>query len=102
MKISSNLVSLIHAERTSVFIDLYPHFVFTTTHLQFESFSGISSRSSRESFQGPSMSAAATEGSLISVQFYPIPSASIPNGPGSESPKYVIHFLYQFLLCVGM
>ena len=50
---------------------------------------GMSCKSSPESIQGSSASTGATEGGLISVQFYPIPSAVIPNGPGSESPKYV-------------
>ncbi|KAL5541496.1 hypothetical protein UlMin_009206 [Ulmus minor] len=53
-------------------------------------FQGISSRSSPENFQGPPISGGATEGgSLISVQIYPNPSASISNGPGSESPNIV-------------
>lgn len=54
-------------------------------------FAGISSRrSSSLSFQGSPVSAEATEGGLISVQFYPNPSASTPQGPGFESPKYVV------------
>lgn len=32
------------------------------------------------------------EGSLISVQYYPNLSSTAPNGPGSESPKYVSSF----------
>lgn len=54
----------------------------------------MSCRSSPESIQGPSVAAGATEGGLISVQFYPIPSASVPKGRGSESPKYVNTFLH--------
>ncbi|KAM6544986.1 hypothetical protein CsatB_025722 [Cannabis sativa] len=64
--------------------------VFTILFFLVILFHGISSRSSTESLQGPSMSAGATEGGgLISVQFYPIPSASIPNVSGSESPNMV-------------
>lgn len=51
---------------------------------------GISSgRNSPLNFQGSPASTGTTEGGLISVQLYPNPPASISNGPGSESPKYV-------------
>lgn len=63
--------------------------VFTVLFCLVILFHGLSSRSSPESFRGPSMSAGGTEGGLISVQFYPIPSATIPNGSGSESPNMV-------------
>lgn len=48
-----------------------------------------SSRSSTVSFEGSPLSAGGTEGSLISIQYYPNLSSTAPNGPGSESPKYV-------------
>ncbi|XP_024030736.1 uncharacterized protein LOC21388071 [Morus notabilis] len=63
--------------------------VFTVIFCLVIFFHGMSCGRSPQSFQGPSVSAGSTEGGLISVQFYPIPSASIPNGPGSESPNLV-------------
>lgn len=48
-----------------------------------------SSRSSTVSFEGSPLSAGGTEGSLISIQYYPNLSSTAPNVPGSESPKYV-------------
>lgn len=53
-------------------------------------FQGMSSKtSSPVSFQGSPVSARATEGGLISVQYYAFPSASEPDGPGSGSPNLV-------------
>lgn len=63
--------------------------VFTVIFCLVIFFHGMSCRSSPESIQGPSVAAGATEGALISVQFYPIPSASVPKGLGSESPNMV-------------
>ena len=63
-------------------------------------FAGMSSKtSSPVSFQGSPVSARATEGGLISVQYYAFPSASEPDGPGSGSPKYVYNSNWLSKLC---
>ncbi|XP_062174388.1 uncharacterized protein LOC133879700 [Alnus glutinosa] len=49
-------------------------------------FQGMSSRrNSPVSFQGSPVSAGPTEGGLISIEYYPFPSASEPNEPASAS-----------------
>lgn len=64
--------------------------VFTILFCVVLIFQGISSsRSSTVSFEGSPLSAGGTEGSLISIQYYPNLSSTAPNGPGSESPKMV-------------
>ncbi|KAM5568693.1 hypothetical protein ABKV19_016296 [Rosa sericea] len=64
--------------------------VFTVLFCVVLLFQGISSsRSSTVGFEGSPLSAGRTEGSLISIQFYPNPSSTAPNGPGSESPNMV-------------
>ncbi|KAF5452223.1 hypothetical protein F2P56_027250 [Juglans regia] len=53
-------------------------------------FQGMSSgKNSAVNFQGSPESAGPTEGDLISVQYYALPSASEPNEPDSESPNLV-------------
>ncbi|GAV71689.1 hypothetical protein CFOL_v3_15179 [Cephalotus follicularis] len=52
-------------------------------------FQGMSSRGTPVSFQGSSISAGATDGSLISVQLVGNPSASESNGLASGSPNLV-------------
>ena len=73
---------------TSLFDFVLPFFCFLM--ILSIPFAGMSSKtSSPVSFQGSPVSARATEGGLISVQYYAFPSASEPDGPGSGSPKYV-------------
>lgn len=56
------------------------------------SVAGISSKSTTNvDFQGSPVAAGVTDYGLISIQF-PNPAA-ISNGPGSESPKYVLQFI---------
>jgi hypothetical protein len=52
-----------------------------------------SRRNSPVSFQGSPVSAGPTEGGLISIEYYPFPSASEPNEPASASgsPKYACY-----------
>lgn len=53
-------------------------------------FQGMSSgKSSQVGFQGSPVSGGPAEGGLISVQYYPFPSASEPNEPDSGSPNFV-------------
>lgn len=63
-----------------------------------------SGKNSAVNFQGSPESAGPTEGDLISVQYYALPSASEPNEPDSESPKYVYYpylaiKLYFYVYC---
>lgn len=77
-----------------VFIYLYVQkgFIHPYLILSINFFAGLSSKtSSPVSFQGSPVSARATEGGLISVQYYAFPSASEPDGPDSGSPKYVYY-----------
>lgn len=69
----------------------YTHNLTVTFYWHF--CAGISSRrSSPVNFEGSPVSGGGMEGSLISVQYYPNLSSTAPNGPGSESPKYVSSF----------
>lgn len=58
--------------------------VFTLLFCLLILFHGMSCRNSPENLKE-----SPNDSGLISVQFYPIPSAVIPNGPGSESPNMV-------------